>query len=104
VALRYGEVKLLVAFRLGVARTAQFLGDFCGHEGCDAGGADVETKFKHRSGAHIDLSRVCPERACIGGIVWAKDGPVHPCPVCKGEGRVSLSEWIRHTCDDGEPR
>ena len=52
----------------------------------------------------MDLSRLCPAPACINGIVWAGEGPTERCSVCKGHGRVSLSEWIKFTLTDAPDR
>ncbi len=45
----------------------------------------------------IDLSRMCPSQGCIGGMSWSQNGPAGVCPVCNGEGRVTLSQWMRFT-------
>jgi len=31
---------------------------------------------------------------------WSQHGPAGPCPVCNGEGRVSLSRWMMYTLGD----
>jgi hypothetical protein len=61
-------------------------------------------EFRRKSSANVDLSRLCPAPACINGIVWAGEGPTERCSVCKGHGRVSLSEWIKFTLTDAPDR
>lgn len=53
-----------------------------------------------KSAPTLDLSKLCPAMGCLNGITWTGEGPASLCPVCHGSGRVSLSEWMRHTLRD----
>lgn len=43
------------------------------------------------------LPKPCPVPSCIGGVLWDDDGPIGRCPVCEGDGVVSLGAWLKYT-------
>jgi hypothetical protein len=38
----------------------------------------------------------------VAGILWDDDGPISKCPVCDGDGVVSLGVWVKYTLGEAK--